>query len=385
MNEILKDVDRARKGDVISIPFGHNKLSRYIFLGQKLYHLIGGAGGSGKSAWVDLNYVIQPALWVLKYGKDYNIRLKIVLRSMERSKKHRMAKWVCMKLFIDHKILIDVPTLFGWGSKRSRIGDDLFNKIKQAIEDVEKLEDIVEVVDGIDNPTGIYLHLRNDALKKGTLYRYTEQGEFIKQRGTQTLRAEIGECPTAKPYQPVYIPDDNREINLDIVDHLQAMKNESGFSDKQNLDKMSEYARVLRDLYGRSPVMVSQLNRNVGDTMRRIQTDLLPEDRDFSGSSNMYFDCDMAAILFNPYKYGLKDLVGWKVNNFVDKEYGINRFRSFHLLKNTYGPDNQIIGYNFIGENGLFRELVSPDKMQPEHYEKCAYVEYSQRITSYQE
>src|SRR5690625_4372793 len=189
MNEILSDVRRAKDGKVLTIPFIHKKLSKYIFIGQRLYHLIGGAGGSGKSAWVDLNYAINPAIWMAKYGQQEDIKLKIILRSMERSKKHRIAKWVCMRLYIDHGILIDVPSLFGWGLKKNYISDELYEKIRGAVEQTEQLEDIIEVVDGIDHPTGIYTHLRKEALSKGTLFRYTDEDVFVKQRGSSISKA----------------------------------------------------------------------------------------------------------------------------------------------------------------------------------------------------
>ncbi|MEX0595535.1 MAG: hypothetical protein WD512_03465, partial [Candidatus Paceibacterota bacterium] len=327
-----------------------------------------------------------PALWIKKYGEEQGIKLKIVLRSMERSKKHRMAKWVCMKLYLDHRILIDVPTLFGWGDKKNQISDEIYLKVKEATEFVESLEDIVEVVDGIENPTGIFYHLEKEALSKGKLYKYKKidgkEVPYVHYKG-QTKVASLEELPKGlTKYQPVYIPDDKREVTIFVLDHLQAMKTESGLNDKQNLDRMSEYARVLRDLYGMSPIIVNQLNRNISDTYRRTKTDLLPEDKDFTGSSNMYNDCDVAGILFNPYKYGINDLKGWFVKECVDSEFGINRFRSFHLLKNTYGPDNQIFGYNFIGENGLYKELPKPSDMNNSIYNNVAYPFYTQRLTT---
>ena len=382
---LLDDIQRARDGKIITIPFYHDKLKKYIFLTKGVYHLVGGASGSGKSAWIDYNYVLYPTYWYKNVETD--IKLKIILRSMERSKKLRIAKWVCMKLYRKHGILIDTNSLLGWGVEETKITDELFALVKQCYALVEEeLDGVVEVIDGIDNPTGIYYQLADEALSKGTLYKYRKHGEdyvITKQRGnhkSQPIRVQPEECPECSKFQPVYVPDNPKEVTIFIVDHLQAMKSEKGYSDKQNLDQMSEYTRILRDLYGFTPVIVNQLNRNISDTFRKVKTDLLPQDSDFTGSSNMVNDCDMAGILFNPYKYGLNKLPGsnWNVKECIDN-YGINRFRSFHLLKNTYGPDSQHFGYQFIGENGIFNEL--PNTISD--YTPIAYPKNKQKITNY--
>src|SRR5699024_9304588 len=151
------------------------------------------------------------------------------------------------------------------------------------------------------NPTGIHKQVERDMLQLGTLYKYIEVEKehiLIKQRRGKSTRAHPNECPKATIYQPVYVPDNPKLIYLEITDHIQAMKKERGYDDKRNFDKFSEYCRIQRDLYGVSPVVVNQMNRNIGDTYRRVKTELLPEDGDLAGSSNMFNDCDMAAVLF---------------------------------------------------------------------------------------
>ncbi len=384
MKNLLHQIEKVRSGNVTTIPFIHPTLNKYIFLGKRLYHLIGGAGGSGKSAWIDQNYAINPILWMNRYGKDEDIKIKVVLRSLERSKELRKAKWVCMRLYLTKGILIDTASMLGWGETKSRITDDLYEDIKEAYEWVTSLEEHIEIIDGAETPTGIYKHLRKEALSKGTLYQYAnEEGKekLYMYKGDKRKIVPPEACPEATPYQPVYIPDDPNEVTIFIIDHLQSLKNERGYNNKQNLDKMSEYAQILRDRFGFSPVIVNQLNRNVGDTFRRVKTDLLPEEGDFSGSSRMFYDCDMAAILFNPYKYNLNTMSGWNIKKCIHE--GINRFRSLHLLKNTYGADNQIFGYQFIGENGIFREMTHPEIITDKHYEGIKNPQANQRITKH--
>ena len=382
---LLHDIQASKEGKIVTIPIGHKKLGKYIFMARNMYHLIGGAGGSGKSSWVDDVYIDKVYRWYKKHGTNENIKLKIILRSLERSKKLRIAKWVCARLYQKYGILVDVPYLMGWGLKKSRVSDELFQKITEIYDEIEEMQDVVEIVEGVAHPTAIFYHARDYAETVGTLYYYKKidgKETLLKRRNKNSTIANISECPSVSIYQPVYVPDYERQITIHINDHLQAMSKESGYNDKQNLDKMSEYSRIMRDLYGMSPVVVNQMNRAISDTMRRIKTELLPEDSDFTGSSQMYSDCDMAGILFNPYKYNLKELKGYNIAQCVD-EFGINRFRSYHLLKNTYGPDNQIFGYQFIGENGMFNELPSPETIDLRVYHSIANPKNLEKLTNH--
>lgn len=388
---LLQQIQAHRQNKIVTIPFSHAKLTKYIFMARKMYHLIGGAGGTGKSAWIDYNYILQPYFWY-KTNTDTNIKLNIVLRSLERSKEHRKAKWVCMLLFLRHGILIDTKNLLGWGVKKSKISDELYELIKQKYDQIEAMEDVVTIIDGVENPTGIYMHAVQHYEKMGTLYFYKKvddvltllkrrDGKLSKAHVQETIDSETGKAQVSQ-YEPYFKPDNPNEIGFYILDNMQALKKEKSFSGKENIDKMSEYLRIFRDLYGGTPVVVSQLNRGMTDTMRKTKTDLLPDRSDFAGSDQMYSDADMAGILFNPWDYNIRDMKGWNIANCVN-EHGINRFRSFHLLKNSYGPDNNIFAYQFVGEIGAFNELPSPDKITANDYEIIKNPPRTQNLTSY--
>lgn len=381
-DKLLSMIENARQGNTASIPIGHNKLSNFIYLAKNMYHYIAGAGGSGKSGWIDLLYIFMVYEWYEREGKYTGVKPKIILRSLERSKELRQAKWICLYLYRQHGILMDVAYLLGFGEKKSRVSDELFELIKQAKDWIDKMSDTVTLIGGVDNPTGIWLQARDYMESIGTYYRYQDidnKSTLIKRRDKKVFKADPKECPEATKYQDIYIPDDPSTIVIHINDHLKAMSSERGFNDKQLLDKMSEYNRKLRDLYGCAIVAVNQLNRNISDTTRRVKTELLPEDSDFAGSSNLFYDCDMAMILFNPYKYNIKDLKEYKISLCLSEE-GINRFRSAHVLKNTYGGDNFIFGYQFIGEVGMFRELPPPNKLDSNSYYNIANPRYKQKF-----
>jgi len=347
------------------IPFCHPALSRYITISKGQYHLVGGAAGSGKSAWVDYHYIQQTIDWYRNEGKDSGYKLHIVLRSLERNQENRRYKWVASELYKRHGIMIDYLAM----ANKRKFSHTLDKEVEEAIQDaanaVDEYLEYVDIFDGSDNPTGIWKQMYELALSKGTLYIYEpdEKGEYVlyKRRGNTRRQVSSSECPQASRYQPQYIPDDPNEIVIFIVDHILTLQKESGLSEKQTIDRMSDYLQKARDRFGFMVVAVAQLNRSINDTYRNQKTDIKPQSSDFSGSSNPYHDCDMAAILFDPFNYEKLREGPWTMKEFIN-EKNHNCYRSYHLIKNTYGADHKYFCYIFHGALGIFQEL--PTKLE---------------------
>jgi len=346
-----REVDRGRRGDAVWIPVSMPKLSNHTGITKRFYVLVGGDPGTGKSAFVHLNYVLHPYYWwkKMKQKGETDIKLRIILRSMERSKHYTIGKWVCWMLWHKYDILMDVPTMYGWGSSKKNVTDEVYEKIKETRDWFYEMEDVVTIIDGADNPTGIYKQMRGYARKHGNEYKKNQ-------------------------YEKAYDPNDEKRLTVFVLDHIGCLKSERGFNAKQNLDKMSEYLKELRDLYGITNVVVNQFNRSLSDSSRRRHITMAPEKQDFKGSGNMYEDADVAVGLFNPHEYHINDNLGFPVQHFVNDE-GYNRFRSLYVLKNTYGIDNFAMGMNFIGEIGHFRQLPSPDSLTSDIVRKSCNAE----------
>ena len=66
---------------------------------------------------------------------------------MERAKFMKIAKWTCLLMYLDHKILIDVPTILQWPNKlRLFYGTTRLQStdLKQATETMESLQQYSE-------------------------------------------------------------------------------------------------------------------------------------------------------------------------------------------------------------------------------------------------
>jgi hypothetical protein len=304
--ELRKAVQEGMDGRNNGIPMGFDRLNRYIGIRKSMYTLIGGLTGSGKTSFVDDAYVLNPFDWYIsKYNKT-NFKLKIIYRSMERSRTYKLSKWVSRKIFLDHGIVIPVNKLLGWTEKMSKDEHDLFLMYEDYM---GEMSEVMTIIDGPENPVGIAKELKTHALKNGKIEQLDE-------------------------YNKIYVPNNDNEITIVIIDHIGLLKTTTAQPTKKDaIDKMSDELRYARDFYGYTPVVVSQFNRSISNPQRLKNGDVEPQLED-----------------------KLRD------------DYGAKYFRSLRLIKNSYGEDDVRIGLGFLGQIGMFKELPRQRDMTEENY-----------------
>ena len=327
--QLKKEVQAGLDGRNNGIPMGFNRLNRYIGIRKSMYTLIGGLTGSGKTSFVDDAYVLNPFDWYISKHNHSNIKLKIIYRSMERSRTYKMAKWVSRKIFLDHGIVISVNKLLGWTEKMTKDEHDLFLMYEDYM---GQMNEVITIIDGPENAVGIAKELKAHALENGSI-------EQIDQ------------------YNKIYVPNNENEITIVVIDHIGLLKTTKDQpTKKQCIDKMSDELRYARDFYGYSPVVVSQFNRDISNPIRIKNGDVEPQLEDFADSSSTQNDADVVLALFDPMRYKVEDPSGYDLNKLRD-DYGAKYFRSLRLIKNSYGEDDIRIGLGFLGQIGMFKEL----------------------------
>lgn len=392
----IDKVERARKGDMIWIPLPFRRAYKHLGLTYKMYHLIGGDSGTGKSAYVDHCYVLNPYIWWKRNKDEYkDFNLEIYVRSMERSKEYRIGKWVCWYMYQKHNILMDIKQALGWTKESKGLPDEVYRKVKKAGNWFRKMQDdCVTIIDGSINPTGMWKHMQSIAYQKGTRYRKEET-----KRGYKIKEAEWDERNSVVDWKTIAednVPDNfeledshenkyqryeenKKDMVIYIIDHIAKFDIEQGFSERMNLKKGSEYIANARDRFGFSQVVVDQFNRSLSDTSRRVNLNLRPEPSDFHGASNMFNDSDVCQALFDPHSYELDQDCNYNVQSFIHPQ-GHNRYRSNYVLKNTYGIKDFNFGMQFIGEIGLFRQLPRPSNMTTEDYTKATTIPEAKKL-----
>ncbi len=322
------------------IPMGFNRLNRYIGIRKSMYFLVGGLTGSGKTSFIDDCFVLNPFDWYISGKNQTNIKLKIIYRSMERSRTYKIAKWVARKIFIDTGKIIPVDKLLGWTSKMTDEEHQLFLSYKWYI---DKMEEVITIIDGAENPVGIAKELKAYALENGKMVQVNE-------------------------HHKKYVPDEENVVTIVVLDHIGLLKTTKDLpTKKQAIDKMSDELRYARDMYGFTPVVVSQFNRSISNPMRIKAGDVEPQLEDFSDSSSTQNDADVILALFDPMRYKVNDTSGYELDKLVDG-YGAKYFRSLRLIKNSYGEDDIRIGLGFMGQIGMFKELLRKKDMTDEIY-----------------
>jgi len=348
-NLLNDEVNRGLNDFNRGIPMGFDRLTRYVGIRKSMYYLIGGNTGSGKTSFIDDAFVLNPVDWAMsKEGIASGIKVKVVYRSMERSRTYKFAKWVSRKIFLDQGIIIPVGKILGWNEKMTKDEHDLFLHYKDY---VEQLSEIVTIIDGPDNPVGIAKNLKAYAEKNGEIQQLDQ-------------------------WNKIYIPNDPTQITMVVVDHIGLLKTTKDHpTKKDSIDKMSDELRYARDFYGYSPVVVSQFNRSISNPSRIKNGDVEPQLEDFADSSATQNDADVVMALFDPMRYKVADPSGYDLDKLKD-QYGAKYFRSLRLIKNSYGEDDIRIGLGFLGEIGLFKELPRKKEITDSDYEAITNKSY---------
>jgi len=340
-DDLSREVQKGLDGENSGIPMGFNRLNHYIGIRRSVYFLIGGLTGSGKTSFINDAFVLNPVDWYLSAANKTDIKLKIIYRSMERSRTYMLAKWVSRRIFLDHGLIIPINRLLGWTSKMSKEEHDIFLTYSDYI---KSLSEIITIIDGPENPIGIAKELKEHALKNGKIIQVDE-------------------------YNKKYIPNDDKTITIVILDHIGLLKSTKDLHTKKALiDKMSDELRYARDFFGYTPVVVSQFNRDIANPARIKNGDVEPQLEDFKDSSQTQDDADVVLALFDPMRYKVEDPSGYNLNKLVD-EYGAKYFRSLRIIKNSYGEDDVRIGLGFLGQVGMFKELPRRKEMTDAEYE----------------
>jgi replicative DNA helicase len=346
-NNVVQQIEAGQKGENTGLSMGFKTLVDYIPNLQKdnLY-LIGGETGSGKSALAYNHFLYHPYEdWKANYSNT--IKFKAFVWSIEMSKEIVITKAICRKIFQKYKILVDVNYVLSRG--KNRISTEIYTLVNETKDWFEEFEDRVILLPN-ENPTGIYHTLRNYLLENGKVFT-----KDIKVKGEDGNPKIIQGFDYYKPYfHDMYL--------IAMIDHAALVKKERGFTKKETIDKTIEYMIDLRNKYKIIPVIVQQLNRNISSTDRFKQGRIGPQLDDFKESGDTTDAANYVLALFSPMRYELNSFKGYNIQLLRD------RFRTLNILKTRDGEANISKGLGFLGEIGIFTELVKGDQMTEEMY-----------------
>lgn len=296
--EVKQLIDDGREGMNAGIPHGHHRITEHIpNIQQGTYYLVGGEPSAGKSAWVDDFFVQRPIEWLMTNESDF--KLKIIYYSFEIDKVLKMSKFVARRVYEQTGILTDINMILSRG--KNRISDELYRIVIECIKHFERYEEFLTIIDKNVNPTGIQKYL----------------SEYSAQNGKWVEKEHAWD----------YIPNNKKLFTLVVIDHLNLMKQESGLTEKQNIDRLSRNLIIMRNKCNFSFAPVQQLGRDISNADRARIDRIVPQLADFKQTGNTQEDANIVMALFNPLKYEMRDFYGYDISRLRD------RYRSMHLLK----------------------------------------------------
>lgn len=329
--------DRGLAGEYAGLNNGLNRINNYIFGQQKAcYVLVGGQSGTYKTTFCD--HWVQN---VVEDAESKGIPIDLPYYSFEIDRQTKEANWMSAIIFKKHGEIIEPERIKGLGSFRCTPAQrDLVQK------EIEYLDHLMSKItwrfDAI-NPTGIYHELWQIAEKNGKIIweEYSIGGE--------TKKRVIG-----------YVPNDPRRVVLAVLDHYAKLRTERGFALKENIDKQSDYAIQLRNLFGHSFLKVQQFNQGLSsvERMKYQGVDLTPQQSDFRDSTTPFTDADIVLGLMNPSKLGLKFCMGYDVQQLGES------LAVLKIIKNRLSRDNIAFGLSVDPRKGSIRELPLPNEIK---------------------
>lgn len=388
----LNQVDAGKRGDTMYIPNPLARVGNVYNLMQSRYMLLGGETGSGKTSFADYNYVLQPWSTVVQEQKD--MHYEVIYYSLERKKMFKHAKWVSWMIYRDHGHLLSADDLLGWG--KHTINETGYNLIRSYDEEISNLLQCVDIHDGKQTIDAIKSTVHARARALGSYFHTDGTGLFVDDNPIYVSKFDPKQVEQTKTgtkmyltfrhkeqeyrlyeHDHMYFPHNPKTFVFIVVDGIGLIGGTNFSENKSKLDDLSVFLAEARDLYGFSPVVVSQLNRGLGDSTRAKMHggDLSPQLEDFQGSSQMSHDADLVLAIFDPYRrkaydskgqYGMYQVQATQLNSGMMTPNGFNRFRSLHVLKNTFGIDGKYFGMKFMGEVNNFSTLPPPNTPEME-------------------
>ena len=384
--EVLDVVKNAMEGKTLQIPLHLERVKDVFAIRKNIYTVLGGGTGSGKTSLADDMFVLKPfSLWD-KWKTETDITFRVLYRSMERKRSLKLTKWACWKMYQDTGLLIDAETLLGY--KKTKVSKAVWEQLVTARDWADRLLDYVDIRDGRTTPSQHDQWVTEHALKHGTLFITDMTGMFDRANPgvyidlfspDKTQKLDSGDTVQVTTYEfkgqeivmkkgeRYYVPNRPSEITIVIADHVGKFAPEVGLvNKKQIIDKASDYSADFRDVFGYSPVDISQFNRAIGDIQRMkfSEGDLSPQIEDFKDTGNLVENADLVLALFNPYRYKSYDdegmYKGYNIRDLMVNPQGYNRYRLLTVLKNSYGIDDVDFGLRFWGEVNNFETLPKP-------------------------
>lgn len=340
-NSLRARRNRLLSGGINTIPSPFKRFKQ-DFLGweQSTYYIVTSFTKGGKTQLV--SHLLFDAILYCYYNESKTkVSIKVLYFNLEETKERIMTRFYSWLLLKMRNIRISPSDL------RSSDND---NPVSEETLNVLEEEEIVKIIDYFEkhvifsdesNPTGIYKFCRSYAEEHGRVFTKTYK-----------YKDELGFEKQGQEFD-YYKPNDPDEYVIPVIDTINLIESERGYTKKQAIDKLSEYcAKYLRNRYGQSPVIIQQQNTD-NESIESVKFNRTrPTTAGLGDSKYTAHDANIVLGIFSPFKFGLDTyLDGYDIKKLKD------HFRTLEVLVNRDGELGGIIGLFFDGATSTWAEM----------------------------
>ena len=293
-----------------------------------------------KTQIADFLFVFNTARQVVDEG--LNIRLKIFYFTLEMSKEEKMLSAFSNILYVNEGIRLS-PVQLKSTSAKAALSEETLKIIEKYEQYFKKIEEIVEFIDDIRNPTGIYKYVRSYAHANGTQH-------------TRTVMIK-GEAVEVDDW---YEANDPEEYVMVIIDHIGLITAEKSGGRQMSLHESivelsSRYLILLRNKYKYIPVVIQQ-QASAQESVENMKHNRLKPTLDGLGDCKLtQRDANVILGLFSPFRHEIKQYHGYDITFFRDN------IRFLEILGGREGGGGTVCPLYFDGAVNYFKELPKPE------------------------
>lgn len=343
------------------------------------------SSGVGKSMITRYKDILVPWLFVSSHP-ELNIDLRFVIFLLEDDITRFKDYMISAMLYYKHGISKSPKELQSKFKKSLDL--NILDKLDDISIEVDSLLSICTIEDSIANSYGIYKTCRlkseewgvhyytpllSPGSKKITRSEYNELPklqESLKELSVDELQKKHGLDPlNYKDYWKYsnYVTNNPNTHVIGVIDNVNCLEPDKNEGILMTAIENLAYNYIRKNICKHWQWTFSIVQQSMGSAEEtqydyrggNIISKLVPNLSHLGDSKKSQRAMHTIYALFDPFRYEIQEFMGYNISILKDK------CRFMFLLKNNDGFSYKVVPLLFIGASGWFKELPSPDKMQP--------------------
>lgn len=366
-------------------PFSLNQKMRF---GMGTYMCMTGPAGTGKTAFVDTEFLLNPILDYMRDSQRY-AEIYCVYRSMERPSVDKMAKWICYLIYLgtEGKVLMDEATFFQYPSKKRLLTDydlALVDAVEPYIQEISKS---IDLVSDTDTPEGIKQYLTNTLYRMG--HYITADMDHVYRNGVAIPDKKYDQIDAqGRPYTILRFPSTGKEVKVSpgfsryyakkkdlIIMTINDTVDVINIPPKKNeIETTAEHANNMRQFRKDRALGIIDIKQFGKDSEKEFKSStnsaLTVNQADIKGSHSIAQNADICLSILDPARYNITQWGGHPNGDWDG--YNLERFhetfRLLQIFKNSGNGNLYKMPCIFLGEIGFFNQIPEPKWITEQDY-----------------